>query len=260
MLDEKTDSAVQARSPWWLAPARWWQELLIIGVGFGVYTFIQRTINVSPAPAMRNAHAILRLERHLGIAAEGPLNHWLVAHSVLATIANDYYIIMHTVFTPLVIIWVFVRHREAFPYARFLLAVPTLIGFTLFYVFPVAPPRLLPHMVDTLADFPSLGSLSQEAMSHTAAEYAAFPSLHVAWALWCGGMICWLVRRWYARLFGVLYPVCTVTVVLITGNHFVTDVIGGVTVFGVGAGVLWLLLRPPTMSAWLPREPVTEQT
>jgi membrane-associated phospholipid phosphatase len=260
VVDEKTESAAPARrSPWWLAPARWWQELLIIGVGFAAYTFIQHQINVSPAPAMRNARGILHLEQYLGIAAEEPLNHWLAAHASLATLANDYYLLMHAVFTPLVILWVFLRHRAAFPYARFLLAVPTLIGFTLFYLTPVAPPRLLPGMVDTLEDFASLGNLSKEAMSHTAAEYAAFPSLHVAWALWCGVMLWWLIPRWYARIPAVLYPLCTITVVLVTGNHFVIDVVGGATVFAVGAGLLRLLLRPAA-STVRAGEPATEQT
>lgn len=248
-----TDEAVQqgtkpvARPRWWLAPARWWRELLIIGLGFGLYTYIQHHVNVSPVPALRHADALLGAERALGIDVEPTLNGALAHHGTLATLANCYYVLLHEVLTPAVIGWLFVRRRAAYPYARFLLAVPTLLGFVLYYAVPVAPPRLLPGagVVDTMAVFPGIGDYSTGPMEHTAAQYAAFPSLHFTWALWSGAMVFWLVRRVFVRVLAVCYPACTGLVVLATGNHFVLDLAGGAAVTACGVGLLWLL-RPAT--------------
>lgn len=246
-VDERATEGVgpPRRPPWWLARPRWWREILIIAIGYGVYTVIQHHLNVSPAPAFRHAAGLLAAEQRLGIAVEHPLNHALAAHPDLATAANVWYVAMHEAATPAVLLWLFLRRRAAYPYARFLLVVPTLLGFVLYYVVPVAPPRLMAGlgMVDTMARYPGIGDYSDGAMSHTAAQYAAFPSLHLAWALWCGAMVCWLVRRWYVRALAVCYPLCTALVVLGTANHYVLDLVGGVAVVAFGFGLL-LLLRP----------------
>lgn len=255
VAEEQTTQVGDRRPVWWLAPARWWRELLIIGIGYGLYTLIQHHINVSPAPAMRHATAILTLERHLGIAVEAPLNRALVAHPALAVVANVYYVVMHEVVTPAVIFWIYRWRRGRYPYARFLLAAPTLLGFTLYYVVPVAPPRMLHGFVDSMARFTSAGSYDTGPMSHTAAQFAAFPSLHVAWALWCGVMVCWLCRRWYMRVVALCYPCATSVVVLATANHYVIDLAGGVAVCAFGAGLLWLLLPAPLP---IGAEPVTD--
>ncbi len=243
--------AVTGPRRWWLTPARWWLELLVIGVGYGLYTLLQHHINMLPGPALRHAAGILGLEQHLGLAVEPQLNADLVRHPVLAGIANYYYVGMHEVLTPAVILWTFRCRRTAYPYARFLLVAPTLLGFALYYLVPVAPPRLMPHtgMVDTLARFASPGSYSEGPMVHTAAQYAAFPSLHLVWALWCGVVLCGLVRRWYVRLAAVGYPVCTGVVVVATANHYLFDLAGGLVVFGAGAVLLavsqYLVVRLP---------------
>jgi hypothetical protein len=245
-----------ARPRWWLAPGKWWRELLIIGVGFGLYTLIQHQINVSPAPAVRHANAFLAAEQWLGIDVEAPLNGALAGHPTLAVVANDYYVLLHEVVTPVVIVWLFLRRRAAYPYARFLLAVPTLLGFVLYYAVPVAPPRLVPGagIVDTMAAFPGVTNFSSGPMAHTAAQFAAFPSLHFAWALWAGAMVFWLVRNWVVRALAVCYPACTGLVVIATGNHFVIDLAGGAVVTACGIGLL-RLLRPVSETVALQSAP-----
>ena len=60
------------------------------------------------------------------------------------------------------------------------------------------------------------------------------PSLHVAWALWCAIALFTLAERRWVRMLGLLYPACTVFVVLGTANHFILDAVGGVLTLGVG--------------------------
>jgi hypothetical protein len=75
-------------------------------------------------------------------------------------------------------------------------------------------------------------------------QYAAMPSLHVGWALWCGVML-WRYggTRW-AKAAGVAYPLLTTIVVMGTANHYFLDAVAGCAVMGVG-----LLLTPPVMRA-----------
>ena len=81
---------------------------------------------------------------------------------------------------------------------RSMLAVTTasaLIGFALY---PLMPPRLLSNCasqygacepghnyVDTLVDPGGLWSFESRTMEAISNQYAAMPSLHVAWAVWC---------------------------------------------------------------------------
>ena len=61
------------------------------------------------------------------------------------------------------------------------------------------PPRLLDTMpgadygfVDTLAKYPTFWTFNSGAMKKISNQYAAMPSVHCAWALWCA---CALVPR-----------------------------------------------------------------
>jgi len=62
-------------------------------------------------------------------------------------------------------------------------------------------------------------------------QYAAMPSLHMAWALWCGAMVVRNAGRRRVKLVGVLYPLLTALVVLGTANHYLRDVVAGAVVW-----------------------------
>jgi len=70
----------------------------------------------------------------------------------------------------------------------------------------------------------SWGSTSVDAASN---QFAAMPSLHVGWALWCTVTVWSLTRHRGARTAAAIYPVLTALVVLGTANHYLLDVAGG---------------------------------
>jgi len=70
-------------------------------------------------------------------------------------------------------------------------------------------------------------------------QYAAMPSLHVGWALWCGVMLWRYGGTRATKVFGVAYPLLTAIVVMGTANHYFLDAVAGVAVMGAG-----LLLAP----------------
>ncbi|NED05314.1 phosphatase PAP2 family protein, partial [Streptomyces sp. SID6648] len=70
-------------------------------------------------------------------------------------------------------------------------------------------------------------------------QYAAMPSLHVGWALWCGVMLWRHGGTRLSKVAAVVYPLGTTIVVMGTANHYFLDAVAGAAVMGVG-----LLLTP----------------
>ncbi len=66
-------------------------------------------------------------------------------------------------------------------------------------------------------------------------QYAAMPSLHVGWSLWCGVMLWRYSHTPVVRLAGIAYPLLTTIVVMGTANHYFLDAAAGTTVMGIGA-------------------------
>ena len=54
------------------------------------------------------------------------------------------------------------------------------------------------------------------------------------WAVWCGWQIYTYARNRGLRALGVLYPILVALVVVVTGNHYLIDVIFGVVFAFVG--------------------------
>jgi hypothetical protein len=102
----------------------------------------------------------------------------------------------------------------------------TLAGLIGFWLFPATPPRLLPGsgIRDTLADVHQWGwwagpSSAPRGLGSLANEYAAMPSLHLAWALWAGWLIARHAHHRLIAISGAAYPVLTAFVVMATGNR-----------------------------------------
>jgi membrane-associated phospholipid phosphatase len=60
------------------------------------------------------------------------------------------------------------------------------------------------------------------------------PSLHIGWASWVAFGILPLARKRWVKLAVVLYPALTLFTIVVTGNHFWIDGVGGLVVLGLG--------------------------
>jgi hypothetical protein len=67
------------------------------------------------------------------------------------------------------------------------------------------------------------------------------PSLHVAWALWCGISLFRCARTRLVRVAGLVYPVLTFAVVVGTANHYIIDAVAGAATLALAFGIQWLL-------------------
>jgi hypothetical protein len=106
-----------------------------------------------------------------------------------------------------------------------------------FWTWPVAPPRLaVPGAVDTLVSRHLFGAANPHGVAGLIDNYAAMPSLHVGWALWCAIAVVAATRTAWRHL-AWLYPVATTLVVITTANHYLVDAVAGAALIVVALGV-----------------------
>ncbi|MFI1091208.1 phosphatase PAP2 family protein [Streptomyces sp. NPDC020917] len=225
---------------------RLWFEILLIGISYWIYSLIRNAVPEQRSVALRHADWVWSVEHHLGLAVEHGVNHAVNSVTWLIVGMNYYYATLHFIITIGVLVWLYRRHPERYGPARSVLFLTTLLALIGFWAFPLAPPRLMPGkgFIDTVAVHHTWGSLSQGSLSHVSNQYAAMPSMHIGWSLWCGITVVTLARPLWARIMGALYPLFTLSVIISTGNHFWLDAVGGALFLAVGyALVSWLYGR-----------------
>ncbi|MEU7299242.1 phosphatase PAP2 family protein [Streptomyces sp. NPDC007206] len=231
---------------------RWWTELPLIVLVYGCYSAGRLLVRGDVSSAVDHGLAILRFEQDLHLNAEHPLNRLFTREPWLGVPADFWYASLHYVVTPALLVWLFRARAEHYRRARTWLMTSTFIGLVGFTLLPTCPPRLLSDghgFVDTMAHYSSYGWWGGDAsaprgLGGMTNQYAAMPSLHVGWALWCGLMLWRHGGTRVAKILGVLYPLGTALVVMGTANHYLLDAVAGVAVMGVGA-----LLAPRVMRA-----------
>ncbi len=225
------------------ARPRWWAEFAIVGVLYGVYSLVRNSVGDVAARAYANGREILAVEDDWNLALERSLNSWVHRTEPVAGAVALHYATLHFLVTPAVLVWLFFRRPARYRVASGVLMVSTALALIGFYWLPTAPPRLLSDegFVDVMSQtatwgwWPASGTPGSDAISN---QFAAMPSLHCAWAVWCGFVLFLLARRAWIRLVGAVYPLSTFFVVMGSGNHYLLDVVGGVLVLCAGAGVV----------------------
>lgn len=219
-------------------------ELALVLIGYLVYTLLRNAVPTQEAAAVLRGDELLRWESAVHLDPEQTLNTALAALRPLAVLADYYYAIAHFLVVIAVAVWAARRAPAAARRLRVAFYALNGIGLAGFWLFPLAPPRLLGGygFIDTVVAFHTWGSWGSTSVDAASNQFAAMPSLHVGWALWCTVTVWTLTRHRLARLAAALYPVLTALVVLGTANHYLLD---------VAAGALALLLGL-TATATLP--------
>jgi len=206
---------------------RWWVEALVVIWLLWVYDAINNLAALRVQQALSNARSILHLEQTLGIDPERSLDVWMAHHQTVGLIVSDYYDNAHFIVTLGLLAWLWWKRPDVYRPMRNALVLVNVIGFVVFWRFPVAPPRMLAGFTDVVAATGAIGSWHTGALASQANEYAAMPSLHMGWAVWCTVAVWRITSRTWLRVLAVIYPFLTAFAVLSTGNHFVLDVLGG---------------------------------
>ncbi|MET7984164.1 MULTISPECIES: bifunctional glycosyltransferase 87/phosphatase PAP2 family protein [unclassified Streptomyces] len=226
-------------------------ELLLIRVGYSAYQQIRLAAtgglaSGGRATAEQHGEQILAVERFLRMDIEVWANHAVVKAAFLRDFFDFYYESFHFL-VPLTVLGVlYVRRSPDYRWARSALGYATLLALVGFWFYPLAPPRLMPGLgiVDTVHGVQDFSKPDYGALTALTNQYAAMPSLHFGWALWCGAVIAVLAPRWWMKALGLLHPLLTLTAIVVTGNHWVLDAVGGAAVVAAGFGVTHLLTGP----------------
>lgn len=250
-----------ARPPNWLSFSA--QALLVSLAELGDDIVQGNIVPPAAAQALQHARQVIAFEMAHGFFLEPRLQtavlrsyHLLfleIPSTVTVSVLNGIYAFCHIFVTLLVGAWVFRSHPTRFALLRNVILLTTLLALAGYELYPLAPPRLSSGLVvdghailfhDTVRHFLGTGRLSVGSIGYN--PYSAMPSLHVAWALIIGAAVVVLARHPLVRFLGLLYPAVVAFDVVITGNHYLLDVVGAAVTVSI-ATVLALLIE------WLQR-------
>jgi hypothetical protein len=207
---------------------RFLEELCLILPAGLFYFFVRGLVSARTGEAIAHARHIVAFERSIGIFVEPRLQRAIVGHPVLVDLANWIYIWAHWPVILAWVVWMWTRHRAAYPTYRSAVLISGAAGMVVFALYPVAPPRLVPGL--GLVDTVTLRSHAYRVLQPPALAdlYASMPSLHFGWNLLVGIAIVRNARTLPGRLIGVVLPVAMFSAIVLTANHFILDgVVGG---------------------------------
>ncbi|MEV8454708.1 bifunctional glycosyltransferase 87/phosphatase PAP2 family protein [Streptomyces sp. NPDC052095] len=249
------------------APARRWArrvlsrpnlllELLLIRVVYSAYAQVRLAATAGRDTAERHGRQIHAVERWLHIDIEHWANRTVAGIAPLRGFFDFYYSTFHFI-VPLTILGVlYVRRPAEYRWARGTIGFATLVALVGFWLYPLAPPRLMPGLgfVDTVHGVQDLARPDYGSLTAVTNQYAAMPSLHFGWSLWCGVVVVLLAPRGWMKALGLLHPLLTVCAIVATANHWVLDAVGGAVVVGLGFALARLLTggRGPDPAAVVP--------
>ncbi|RIK46591.1 MAG: hypothetical protein DCC58_02635, partial [Chloroflexi bacterium] len=216
-----------------------------IGLMFAIlqgYSLFRRTyFQRSPDSAFANAHELIGWQATLGLSVERvemALQAWVLQYSSLIDFFNIYY----QQFKPALLASAalcLVLAPVAFRRIWRVFICATLIALPWYALYPLAPPRLMDEhgyrFIDTLAVY---GGAQPSASGFGGAnQFAALPSMHIGWTciavLWLAAA---LPYRRVGALLGGLHLSLMALTVMVTGNHYLLDIVAGLAV--VAAAVL----------------------
>ena len=207
--------------------------------------------------AQGNAQWIVTAEKTIFIYHEQSIQQAFLGATWFIKAMNVYYGTLHFIITAGLLVWLYARRHSAYRVMRNLLGATTGLALIGYWTFPLAPPRLyskcsgrIPALgpegglvkpscfVDTLDKVGGLWDYQSSAAKAIANAYAAMPSLHFGWSLWCAIVIWTQVGGRRGHVLAVLYPTLTLFAIVITANHFFLDAVGGALILCGGLGIV----------------------
>jgi hypothetical protein len=239
-------STTAARRP------RWWVEILLTLIMYGFYSAIRNRFGSdlgegAKQAAIDNADRIIDIERSIHLFFESGLQDLFIRWDWFIVPVNLFYGFMHFAATIGTMVYLFVAWPGRYLRWRSVLLATTVLALIGFATFPLMPPRLINEcdspfgacnlrydFVDTLVDPGGFWSFDSGTMQEISNQYAAMPSLHIGWALWVTFALYPVVRRRWVQSLVVTYPLLTLFAIVVTGNHYWIDAVGGAVILGAG--------------------------
>lgn len=212
------------------------RELSLVLALYALWQWAHDLAVTKVAGAREHALWLYDLQHRLHLPDEASLQQAVLDHRWLVQLFNGYYAIVHVPALIALLVWLFWRHRDRYPWVRNTVALTT-AGCLLVHTIPMAPPRMFPEL-----GFVDTGLLYDQSVygrggSGLSNQLAAMPSVHVAWALIVGLAVVISTSRW--RWFVLLHPVVTVVAVTVTANHWYGDGIVAGAILGLSLAAVW---------------------
>ncbi len=248
-LIEFTDASILPRG--WRDLIR---QLLLFLIAFLLYDLVRGLVNDGNLyKPFGDAMRIIDLERTLHIFVEPNIQSWALNRHWLMDVADWTYLNGHFVVTLLALVYIYTRRNTSFYFVRNMFLISMAIALVGYWLYPTAPPRLMPEwgFTDAISQFMGVPHFEDGPAGAFINAYAAVPSMHVCFAVmigWTMGRLC--VHR-LAKLAWLLYPLLVTFVVIATGNHYFTDVFLGALTAGAAALIAgWLARARPDVWAF----------
>jgi membrane-associated phospholipid phosphatase len=225
------------------------REIGLVAAGLLIYFLIRGNVTERAADATRNAAAIIDVQKALGIFWEPQMQAWILNSAFQIRFWNWVYFWAHAPAIVIVGLWLLWRHWNTYVLIRNAFLVSAVLGLICYYLFPVAPPRLMPGygFVDTMLLY-STTSYQAQSLKPFVNPYAAMPSLHFGWAFLLGVGVYWVLRDVRGLAIGVLLTLSMGFAIVLTANHYILDAVAGfaVAMIGLLVAVWWDRRRPPS--------------
>jgi hypothetical protein len=205
------------------------QVLLFVGA-YLVYQLVRGLVDGSYLyKPFGDAMRIIDLERALHVFVEPTIQAWALNEHWLMDVADWTYLNAHYFVTIGALLFIYVRRNDSFYFVRNMFMIAMGIALVGYWLYPTAPPRLMPEwgFTDAISQFMGVPHFDNGPAGAFVNAYAAVPSMHVCFAVMIGWSMVKLVRHWPAKIAWSLYPLWITFVVVATGNHYLTDVFLG---------------------------------
>jgi membrane-associated phospholipid phosphatase len=201
-------------------------QVVLVTASIVVYFRVRGLTAHDAGTAMAHGRDLLAAEHRLGLAWEQDLQSALLRWDGVTMVANWIYIYGHWPVIVATLVWLAVQHREQYVLLRDAMLTSGTVGLVIFASYPMAPPRLLDAgFLDTVSERSQSYRVLQPAAFVN--QFAAMPSLHAGWDLIVGLSIAAAASHAWLRWAGRILPVLMALAVVVTGNHYVLDVVAG---------------------------------
>ena len=222
-----------------------WREALIAVSAYGLYSLVRGLWGGSLEEGRRAAASLIDLEQALGVYVEPDLQRIFVEHDLGMPFWNAFYVVSQVIVLPLTLFLVYRYARGSYAFVRNMALLSWTAGVIWYALQPVAPPRLLESGFTDTVSTQTFFELDSGFIRAFYNPVAAMPSLHMGMA----PVVAWALIRltpWlWSKALGFAYPLLVAVSIVVTGNHFILDIAGGLAV----------VLPAAAISAWLVREP-----
>jgi len=239
-----------------LLPKGWLDAALqfaLFYIAYSGYQVVRGITDSGRELAHANAEQVIEVERSIGTFFEPGLQQALIDHLPwIVDAANFAYLNSHFVVTTVFLGWLYFRRNEHFYFVRNMFMVAMAIALIGYALYPTMPPRLYPGegFTDTIAAFTGVAQDSQTA-GLLVNQYAAVPSMHIAFSLMVAAPAVALSRGIALRTAWSAYPLLVFAVIVITGNHYWLDAAAGAAVACLAAVAARALARVrPAVWSW----------